>query len=36
MIFADAAFAVGQVVGAVLLVTIVGFAVRDQVRKRRR
>lgn len=29
------AFAAGQVVGVLVLVVIVGFAIRDQVRKRR-
>lgn len=29
------AFAAGQVVGALALVVIVGFAIRDQLRKRR-
>lgn len=30
------AYGAGQVVGVVVLVTIIGFAIRDQVRKRRR
>ena len=33
-LFASTAFAAGQVTGALILVVIVGFAVRDQVRKR--
>jgi hypothetical protein len=35
-VLASGAFAAGQVAGVVLLITIVGLAVRDQVRRRRR
>ena len=34
-LLATAAYAIGQVVGVLILVTIVAFAVRDQLRKRR-
>jgi hypothetical protein len=34
-VFASGAFAAGQVVGVVILATIIGFAIRDQIRKRR-
>jgi len=34
--FASAAYSAGQITGLLLMITIAGFAIRDQVRKRRR
>lgn len=35
-VLASSAYSAGQVVGVLVLVVIVGFAVRDQLRKRQR